>query len=115
MAMQHLRPNFTYLPVISRPEDEVVPWKGQLGHVQDVWKSGAIERAWGNRPEPENTHVFMCGSPVMSDSMIEMLGQEGFRVDTETELGQIHVENYWQSTAVKEVERTDVEYSQSVL
>jgi ferredoxin--NADP+ reductase len=101
MAMQHLRPNFTYLPVVSRPEDEVVPWKGQIGHVQDVWKSGAIERAWGNRPEPDNTHVFMCGSPVMSDSMIDMLGQEGFKVDTETGLGQIHVENYWQIAAPK--------------
>ena len=96
MAMEHLRTNFTYLPVISRPNEEPVPWKGATGHVQDVWKSGAIEKAWGSRPGPENTHVFMCGSPRMSESMLEILGQEGFKVDTKNEPGQVHVEKYWQ-------------------
>ena len=96
MAMEHLRTNLTYLPVISRPNEEPVPWKGATGHVQDVWKSGAIEKAWGSRPGPENTHVFMCGSPRMSESMLEILGQEGFKVDTKNEPGQVHVEKYWQ-------------------
>jgi len=44
MAMQHLRPHFVYLPVISRPAFEPVPWKGATGHVQDVlgeWHAGA--------------------------------------------------------------------------
>ena len=50
MAMEHLRTNLTYLPVISRPAAEPVPWKGATGHVQDVWTSGAIERAWGCQP-----------------------------------------------------------------
>jgi hypothetical protein len=27
---------FTYLPVVSRPTEEPVPWKGATGHVQDV-------------------------------------------------------------------------------
>jgi ferredoxin/flavodoxin---NADP+ reductase len=96
MAMEHLRTNLTYLPVISRPNEEPVPWKGATGHVQDVWKSGAIEKAWGSRPGPENTHVFMCGSPQMSESMLEILGQEGFKEDTKNEPGQVYVEKYWQ-------------------
>jgi ferredoxin--NADP+ reductase len=96
MAMQHLRDNFTYIPVVSRPKEEPVPWKGATGHVQDVWKSGAIEKAWGSRPGPENTHVFMCGSPHMSESMIALLAQEGFKEDTKNEPGQVHVEKYWQ-------------------
>ncbi|MCJ7641974.1 MAG: ferredoxin--NADP reductase [Desulfobacterales bacterium] len=96
MAMEHLRTNLTYLPVISRPNEEPVPWKGATGHVQDVWKSGAIEKAWGSRPGPENTHVFMCGSPRMSESMIAILVQEKFKEDTKNEPGQIHVEKYWQ-------------------
>lgn len=99
MAMEHLRTTFTYIPVISRPGEEFVPWKGATGHVQDVWKSGAIEKAWGNTPTPDNTHVFMCGSPDMSQSMIALLEQEGFKVDDEDGLGQIHVENYWQKTS----------------
>ena len=96
MAMENLRTNLTYLPVVSRPNEEPVPWKGATGHVQDVWKSGAIEKAWGFRPGPENTHVFMCGSPQMSESMIALLAQEGFKEDTKNEPGQVHVEKYWQ-------------------
>ena len=94
--MEHLRTNLTYLPVISRPNEEPVPWKGATGHVQNVWKSGAIEKAWGSRPGPENSHVFICGSPRMSESMLEILGQEGFKEDTKNEPGQVHVEKYWQ-------------------
>jgi ferredoxin--NADP+ reductase len=95
MAMEHLRTNLTYIPVVSRPQEEPVPWRGATGHVQDVWKSGAIEKAWGSRPGPENTHVFMCGSPRMSEFMLELLGQEGFKEETRHEPGQIHVEKYW--------------------
>ncbi|NLH71679.1 MAG: ferredoxin--NADP reductase [Verrucomicrobia bacterium] len=96
MAMQHLRPNFTYLPVISRPTEEVVPWKGAIGHVQDVWKSGVLERAWGRRLAPDNTHVFLCGSPQMAQGMIGLLAADGFTEDTRQAPGQIHVEKYWQ-------------------
>ncbi len=96
MAMQHLRPNFTYLPVISRPGEEVVPWKGAIGHVQDVWTGGALERAWGRRLARDNTHVFLCGSPQMAEGMIELFARDGFVEGTRQWPGQIHVEKYWQ-------------------
>ena len=95
MAMQHLRPNVTYLPVVSRPDKEPVLWKGATGHVQDVWTSGLLERAWGFAPGPEDTHVFMCGSPHMIASMTELLAQEGFKEDARDEPGQVHAEKYW--------------------
>ncbi len=96
MTMQHLRPNVTYIPVISQPDKEYAPWKGATGYVQDVWKSGALQTAWGTQPNPENTHVFMCGSPQMSEEMIRILTREGFKEDTKSEPGQVHVEKYWQ-------------------
>jgi ferredoxin/flavodoxin---NADP+ reductase len=74
MAMEHLRTNVTYIPVVSRPAEEPVPWKGATGHVQDVWKSGAIEKSWGSRPRPENTHVFMVTKP--GRSMRRLTGDE---------------------------------------
>ncbi|MDX9788185.1 MAG: ferredoxin--NADP reductase [Salinivirgaceae bacterium] len=95
MAMENLRTNLIYLPVVSRPQEEPVPWKGATGHVQDVWKSGVIEKAWGYRPVPGNVHVFMCGSPHMSESMFAILQQEGFKKDGKGDPGQIHVEKYW--------------------
>jgi hypothetical protein len=32
----------------------------------------------------------------MSESMITLLAQEGFKEDKKTEPGQVHVEKYWQ-------------------
>jgi len=96
MTLQHLRANVTYIPVISRPDQEPVPWKGASGYVQDVWKSGVLEKAWGCKPNPDNTHVFMCGSPQMSEEMLKILAQEGFKEDRKNEPGQVHVEKYWQ-------------------
>ncbi len=95
MAMQHLRSGFTYLPVISRPEQEPVRWKGAVGHVQDVWQSGELERAWGCRPSPKNTHVFLCGSPHMIASMMGLLAQAGFAEHSRHTPGQVRAEKYW--------------------
>jgi NADPH-dependent 2,4-dienoyl-CoA reductase/sulfur reductase-like enzyme len=37
---------------LREAREQHVPWKGATGHVQDVWKSGTIEKAWGSRPGP---------------------------------------------------------------
>ena len=95
MAMEHLRTNLTYIPVVSRPKEEPVPWKGATGFVQDVWKSGAIEKAWGFRPRPENTHVFLCGAPDMIEAMTAILAQEEFKEHLKQDPGQIHATKYW--------------------
>jgi ferredoxin--NADP+ reductase len=99
MTMQHLRSNVTYLPVISRPTDEPAPWPRATGHVQDLWKAPALSQAWGSRPAPEDTHVFLCGSPHMIDDMVTLLAREGFREPLGGAPGQIHVERYWHKEA----------------
>jgi ferredoxin/flavodoxin---NADP+ reductase len=93
--LQHLCENFTYVPIISRPSGEPVPWTGEAGHVQDLWVRGVIADAWGFQPTPANTHVFLCGSPAMIDQTEEMLCAEGYREHSRKEPGQIHVERYW--------------------
>ena len=95
MTLQRLCSNFTYLPTISRPEGEPMPWVDATGYVQDLWTNGTLDRVWGFHPAPENTHVFLCGSPTMIDTAVELLGHEGFREHTKKEPGQIHVERYW--------------------
>jgi ferredoxin--NADP+ reductase len=94
-AMQRHCPNFTYLPTVSRPEAESEPWGGATGHVQDLWASGPLARAWGFRPTPADTHVLLCGNPAMIDDMTRRLAAEGFTVDERGAPGQIHVERYW--------------------
>jgi len=95
MAMQHLRANFNYLPVVSQPQYEPIAWNGFTGHVQDLWKDGAISRAWGFTPSPRDTHIFLCGSPDMIESMTLLLAREGFEERAGKKPGQIHVERYW--------------------
>jgi ferredoxin--NADP+ reductase len=67
----------------------------QVGYVQDLWRNGAIEKAWGFCPTPDNTHFFICGSPQMIDDAVSMLKDEGYKEHTKKEPGQIHVERYW--------------------
>ena len=95
MTLQHLCRNLTYAPIISRPDNEPMPWPGETGYVQDLWKRGVIDQAWGYNPAPEDTHVFLCGSPDMIDDTIAMLNTKGFREHTKKEPGEIHVERYW--------------------
>jgi len=95
MAMQRIRPHFTYLPVISRPVFEPVPWRGATGHVQDVWMSGALKQACGFVPKPDDTQVFLCGSPDMIESMTELLARDGFTEHARNTPGQVRVERYW--------------------
>jgi ferredoxin--NADP+ reductase len=94
-TMARLCPGFTYLPAVSRPAQELVPWGGATGHVQALWTGGALDRAWGFHPTPEDTHVFLCGNPAMIDDMIALLGREGYCEHAPRSPGQIHLERYW--------------------
>lgn len=94
-TMQRLCRNLTYLPSVSRPGEELTPWSGATGYVQALWTGGALERAWGFRPTPKDTHVLLCGNPAMNDEMTKVLEGEGFRMHEPREPGQIHVERYW--------------------
>jgi len=94
-TLERLCANFSYLPIISRPGEEASEWRGASGYVQELWTRGALERAWGFRPSPDNTHVFLCGNPAMIETMSALLQGEGFRERSRKEPGEIHVERYW--------------------
>ena len=95
LTMERLRPKLTYVPVISRPTEEPVPWTGEVGYVQDVWRRRVLDGRWDHRPTPAGTHVFLCGHPEMIDAMVRILEAEGFREHTRLVPGQIHYEKYW--------------------
>jgi ferredoxin--NADP+ reductase len=95
ITMQRLWPALTYLAAVSRPEEEPVPWGGEIGYVQDLWAMRRLDDAWGFRPGPGDTHVFLCGNPDMVDGMTAILGAEGFREHSRATPGQIHAEKFW--------------------
>jgi ferredoxin--NADP+ reductase len=94
MTLQHLCGNLSYVPTVSRPQDEPVPWNGHTGHVQDLWAKGVVAETWGFHPTPANTHVFVCGSPAMTEEMLQLLIKEGFREHSQKVPGEIHVERF---------------------
>jgi ferredoxin/flavodoxin---NADP+ reductase len=95
VTLQRVCPRLTYIPIVSRPKDEVAVWAGKTGYCQDLWTSREIARAWGFDPTPENTHVFLCGNPAMIENMIHLLTQAGFREHSNRSPGEIHLEKYW--------------------
>jgi ferredoxin--NADP+ reductase len=94
-TMQRLSTRFTWLPTVSRPDEEPVPWGGETGHVQDVWRRSRLAERWGFSPAPANSDVLLCGAPAMIDDMTAMLVAEGFQPDEKGKPGQIHAERYW--------------------
>jgi len=95
MALAELCDWFDYIPVVSRPRQEPVPWGGKTGYCQEVWKTRLIDQFWQFRPTPENTHIFLCGSPGMIEAMLWLLAEERFREHTKKSPGQVHLEKYW--------------------
>lgn len=95
VTMERLCNDFDYIPTISRPDEEVVPWTGRVGYVQDLWRQAAIRQAWGWSPTPANTRVFLCGNPCMIDDMVELLAEEGFSEHSRKRPGEVFVERFW--------------------
>jgi ferredoxin--NADP+ reductase len=80
---------------VSRPAEEVVPWSGATGHVQSLWQAGAVAKRWGAAPTPQDTHVFLCGSPGMITEMTSLLVSEGYVEHSPRKPGNVHAEKYW--------------------
>ncbi|MDA0834442.1 MAG: ferredoxin--NADP reductase [Planctomycetota bacterium] len=95
MTLDGMCPNFSYIPTVSRLEDEAGLWKGRIGYVQDLWMSQPLKSAWGFHPGPEDTDIFVCGNPSMVESIVPALEAEGFVEHKKNRRGQIHVERYW--------------------
>lgn len=94
LMLKRMCSNFNYVASISRPGEEPVEWTGESGYVQEVWQRDRAEN-FGFEPTPENTHVFLCGNPKMVETMVEVLGEQGYREHSTKSPGQIHVERYW--------------------
>lgn len=94
-TLETLSNNFSYIPVISAPDKEPIAWSGATGFVADVWKSGKMAELWGAHPTAQDTHVYLCGNPLMVESTMEILSSEGFKKHSRREKGEVHLEEFW--------------------
>jgi ferredoxin--NADP+ reductase len=90
---RHCR-NFHYIPVITRPQEDVT-WKGRSGYLQNLVASGAIEEETGLSLTPENFDIFLCGNPGMIETVISWAEARGFVRDKGHDIGTLHTEEYW--------------------
>jgi ferredoxin--NADP+ reductase len=93
-SLARIRPNFTYIPSITRPEQDP-HFRGQTGRIQKLLEQGVVEQVAGVRLDPAETDVFLCGHPEMIDYVATVLQTRGFTKDQGKKSGTIHVEEYW--------------------
>jgi ferredoxin--NADP+ reductase len=86
--------NFHYMPVITRPQEDVT-WRGRSGYLQNLVASGAIEEETGLPLTPDNFDVFLCGNPGMIETVIAWAESRGFIRDKGHDIGTLHTEEYW--------------------
>ncbi|MCH8128411.1 MAG: ferredoxin--NADP reductase [Acidobacteria bacterium] len=97
--------NYEYIPLTTRePENE-----GNKIYIQDLIESAKLEEM-GFALDPERTHVYLCGNPLMiglpewdgdtptypeTRGVVEILTERGFTLDHGRTIGNIHIEEYW--------------------
>jgi ferredoxin/flavodoxin---NADP+ reductase len=96
-------PNYRYLPLPTREFD--VPKR----YIQGLITDDPVA-AFGAEPDPETTHVFLCGNPAMIGlpedvdgqlaypkvtGVVELLAERGFTLDRRNRRGNVHFEEYW--------------------
>ena len=87
-------PNFHYLPIIDET-DRDPGWQGRVGFVNSLVEDGTIAGHLGQDLDPANTSVFLCGNPLMVESMMALLSDLGFTKHTRQQPGNLLVEEYW--------------------
>jgi ferredoxin--NADP+ reductase len=93
-CLARLRPNFTYIPSITRP-DQDPHFHGHAGRVQALLEQGVVEKESGVALDPAQADVFLCGNPDMVNVVKTLLEAKGFKTDQPGKPGTIHVEEYW--------------------
>jgi len=93
-SLARLRPNFTYIPSITRPSEDR-HFLGHTGRVQNLLEQGVVEKESGVTLDPAKVDVFLCGNPEMVKVVKEMLEAKGFKAGQGKDPGNIHIEEYW--------------------
>ncbi len=94
ITMERFCPEFTYIPMISNPREEPVPWNGYTGFLDKAWKEGYVQKAWNEEVDSRNTVIFLCGHPMMVSGMEKLLTNSGFRLHSKRVPGNMVKEKF---------------------
>jgi ferredoxin--NADP+ reductase len=93
-SLARLRPNFTYIPSITRP-DQDPHFHGRTGRIQALVEQGVLEAESGVALDPAQAEVFLCGNPEMVNLVKQLLEAKGFSAKKGEAPVTIHIEEYW--------------------
>jgi ferredoxin--NADP+ reductase len=93
-SLSRLRPNFTYIPSITRAEQDP-HFIGYIGRLQALMEQGVVEKESGVALDPAQAEVFLCGNPDMVKVVTTLLQGKGFTAKGGNGPVNIHVEEYW--------------------
>jgi ferredoxin--NADP+ reductase len=93
-ALSAVWPNFHYLPIIDELERDP-EWPGKVGFVYEYFDDGTVRRILGHEMDPTRTSVFLCGNPLMIEGMEKRMLEQGFKVHSKKEPGNLFREKYW--------------------
>ena len=93
-SLARLRPNFTYIPSITRA-DQDPHFHGRTGRIQALVEQGVLEKESGVALDPSQSEVFLCGNPEMVTGVRMMLEDKGFAAKQGENPATIHIEEYW--------------------
>jgi ferredoxin--NADP+ reductase len=93
-SLARLRPNLTYIPAITRPDDDP-HFRGNVGRIQTLLEGGVVRLLSGVPLDPAWMDVFLCGNPDMIRTAKDLLVARGFQPDRGKEAGSLHWEEYW--------------------
>jgi ferredoxin--NADP+ reductase len=93
-SLARLRSNFTYIPAITRPDDDP-HFRGNVGRIQTLLEGGVVHLLSGVPVDPARMDVFLCGNPDTIRAARDLLVTHGFRPDRGKETGNLHLEEYW--------------------
>ncbi|MBF0192021.1 MAG: ferredoxin--NADP reductase [Magnetococcales bacterium] len=86
-------PRFRYMPIVSNPTIDK-SWQGCCGRLQEWLTRPDIGERCGLPIDPEQTHIFLCGNPVMVESVSQILTAKGYSHGTRRNPGSLHLEKY---------------------
>jgi ferredoxin--NADP+ reductase len=93
-SLSRLRPNFTYIPSITRAESDP-HFTGHIGRLQVLMEQGVVEKESGVTLDPARTEVYLCGNPEMVKVVTALMQGRGFAAKGGNGPVNIHVEEYW--------------------
>jgi len=82
---------FYFYPTILNADDS---WTGFRCHIEDILESDILSKQAGIEINPEKTQFFLCGNPIMVESVTEFLKQFNYTKHTKKLPGALHVEEW---------------------